>query len=62
MNKLTVNVRYEWAICTHKFRIWRKEARPFPVVEIKAEETRGKRDYGRVFKIYCPSVFETTYV
>jgi len=33
----------------HKFRIWRKDARPFPVLEIKAEETRGKRDYGRVF-------------
>jgi len=23
-----------WAICTHKFRIWRKDARQFPVGEI----------------------------
>jgi len=53
-----------WAICKHKFCIWRKDALPFPVGEIKAEENRGKQDYGRVFKIYCPPVFETkrTYV
>jgi len=33
--------------------------RQFPVGEIRAEENRGKWDYGRVFNIYCPPVFET---
>jgi len=33
----------------------------FRLGRFKVEENQGKWDYGRVFKIYYPPVFETKY-